>query len=414
MAKIESTLFNEIRGKLKHLEFRVRKNGTIELSMKRIPSYTRTAAQDAIRTKYGRLVQEWKQLTESERAYYENLGRRYAISGWNAYVMKNMSVTAVQPITLEGFDYYRYINIPVTTQASEEAQYYVLINGDTIEVYNSQGSLKTSGTGGSDFWSNVKSDGSDIRVFDQSQNLLYFFVESFDYTNQQAKMWIRLTTTATEINIAYGNNLATTSSYNNPNQVFEEFNALDSTSGWTKTGGTLSTTTTSKDGTAIQFSVSGAGWYSAYLQLATTRSSGKWVAEFWMRAESVTYHIYFGFVTNSGDIIDNGIDIAISAQQNGIIYYDGSAFNTVVSGYQTATWYLTKLIIDLDAKTYDIKVYDESGNLLGSATGAPTQNAVMGYFGIRTKSATAMADVLKIMKPTDPASFGTPTTVILK
>lgn len=124
------------------------------------------------------------------------------------------------------------IRIPITTVPIESCQYRIVIDSTNVSVYNSQGTLKTQGAVASDFWNNVRSDGYDIRLFDQSANQLYFWIESFNYSNQRAVIWVKIPTGTSELNIAYGNPLASMSSYNNPNQVFstvvyDPFNTLN-------------------------------------------------------------------------------------------------------------------------------------------------------------------------------------------
>jgi len=414
MAKIKSKLFNELRGKLKHVEFRVRKNGVIELSMKRIPAYTRTPAQDAIRTKYGQLVQEWKQLDEATKAQYEAIGRRYAISGWNAYVMQNLVVPTLQPITLEGFDYYRYINIPVTTPASEECQYYILINGDTIEVYNTQNQLKTSGTGGNDFWANVQNTGNDIRVFDQSQNLIYFFVESLDYNGQTAKIWVRLTTTATELNIAYGNSSATKSVFEDPTQVFEFFDDFEDQdfSDWTVYSGTWYITTDAYNSNYALTKQQNANNDIIAKTLNYDRTKYAIRIELYTKQTEAAGTLPFGFLmrdtsTDSGYIFRVGREGAASKIETWVNGAVGSTLASAGSGISDNVWYHIEIELYLDGT---IKFRDGTG-----AEVVATDSTYMNFneFALRFYR-VVIADEIKAYKLADPATFGTPTTIIIQ
>jgi len=133
----------------------------------------------------------------------------------------------------DGFDnngggsWKKYINIPITTTPTEYAQYKVVIDPTNVTVYSADGTQKVQGDVASDFWANVKSDGSDIRVFDQDKNQMYFWIEKWDYANQTAVIWVKLPAGSTELNIAYGNPSATKSDYENPNKVFEEFTSFE-------------------------------------------------------------------------------------------------------------------------------------------------------------------------------------------
>jgi len=124
-----------------------------------------------------------------------------------------------------GGSWSKYINIPITTTPSEYAQYKVVIDSNNVTVYSAEGTQKTQGDSGitSDFWNNVKSDGSDIRVFNQNKEQRYFWIEEFDYDNNRAVIWVKVEAGDTELNIAYGNPNATTSVYNKPNKVFEVY-----------------------------------------------------------------------------------------------------------------------------------------------------------------------------------------------
>jgi len=120
-----------------------------------------------------------------------------------------------------GGSWSKYINIPITTTPSEEAQYKVVIEAFNVIVYSAKGTQKTQGGSdvATDFWTNVKSDGSDIRVFNQNKEQRYFWIEEFDYNNNKAIIWVKVEAGDTELNIAYGNPSALPSSYNNPKEV---------------------------------------------------------------------------------------------------------------------------------------------------------------------------------------------------
>jgi len=122
-----------------------------------------------------------------------------------------------------------YINIPVTTTPSEYAQYKVVIDSTNVTVYAADGTQKTQGAVAADFWSKIRTDGADIRVFDQARTQLYFWVEEFDYINKTATIWVKLEAGSSELNIAYGNSSATASTYNDPQQTFELFDDFKGT-----------------------------------------------------------------------------------------------------------------------------------------------------------------------------------------
>jgi len=120
-----------------------------------------------------------------------------------------------------------YINIPITKIPSQQAVYKVVIYNTHVRVFSSDNKLKCEAPIANDFWNNVKSDCSDIRVFDQTKNQLYFWIEEFDFSNKKGIIWVSIPAGTSELNIAFKNELAVKSSYINPNQVFiffEDFN----------------------------------------------------------------------------------------------------------------------------------------------------------------------------------------------
>jgi len=124
-----------------------------------------------------------------------------------------------------------YINIPISTVPSESIQYKIEINGDNINVYNNDGTTTlTSGTGTLDFWNKVQTDGRDIRIFDETYNQNYFWIEEFDYTNKICILWVKLNAGQEELNIAYGNDSCYISNYMNGEQTFEFFDDFENIS----------------------------------------------------------------------------------------------------------------------------------------------------------------------------------------
>ena len=145
---------------------------------------------------------------------------------------------AVAPATAQTFDnsgggsWKEYMSFPITTTPTEYAQYKIVINGTTWELYNVTGALEASGTN-NNFWSLVNLTGADIRVFDQNYNQMYFWVEEWDYANQRAVIWVNVTANSSELNIAYGNPSALTSRYMNGSGAFEFYDDFNLITGYT-------------------------------------------------------------------------------------------------------------------------------------------------------------------------------------
>jgi len=121
----------------------------------------------------------------------------------------------------------KYINIPIMTSPSEYAQYKIEIDSTNVTVYSADGTQKAQGDVASDFWANVKTDGADIRAFDEAKSQLYFWIDNFDFDSKQATIWVKVEAGSTELNIAYMNPSATKSSYENVEQVFEFFDDFE-------------------------------------------------------------------------------------------------------------------------------------------------------------------------------------------
>ena len=135
-----------------------------------------------------------------------------------------------------------YISIPISTAPEESIQYKIEIAGDNINVYSNDGfTVLVTGAGASDFWEKVKSDGSDIRVFDETKSQNYFWIEKFDYVNSKCIIWTKINAGQTELNIAYGNDSCSVSDFNNGDMTFEFFDdfkdGIIDTTKWT-IGGT--------------------------------------------------------------------------------------------------------------------------------------------------------------------------------
>lgn len=92
MPIVRSPLFDEIRKAMQNLDFRVRKNKKIEMSKIRIPSNPNTEAQQKVRQEYGSLVEQWRGLTEEEKATYDLDAEPLHLSGWNLFLSDNWSI----------------------------------------------------------------------------------------------------------------------------------------------------------------------------------------------------------------------------------------------------------------------------------------------------------------------------------
>jgi len=230
MVKIDSLIFDRISKSLnkQSVTFQTRKKGIV-LEKKPTPSYTRTEKQNAIRTKYKELCELWKTLTEEEKQQYAEIARRYNITLFNAFLKVNLKIEKVTFDNSGRGSWKYYINAKLQSELSEEAVYIIYIDAIDIMILNAKEWIKITSEIAETFWENVKQDGSDIRVFDQNKQQLYFYVDKFDYTNKRAKIFVRLPQGITELNVAFGNNLAQQSSYNNAEFVFDFYDDFNGT-----------------------------------------------------------------------------------------------------------------------------------------------------------------------------------------
>jgi len=86
VVKAKSPILTKISKGFKTLDIRQRKRGFPELGLKRIPFNPKSEAQTKIRTRYGELVQGWRELTQAERDSWDEKAEAFYISGWNLYV----------------------------------------------------------------------------------------------------------------------------------------------------------------------------------------------------------------------------------------------------------------------------------------------------------------------------------------
>jgi len=299
-----------------------------------------------------------------------------------------------------GFDnagggaWHNYINIPVTTIPSEYAQYKVVINGGTVEVYSVDGTLKASGSGLDSFWTYVRSDGLDLRAFDQAKSQLYFYVESWDYVNQKATIRVKLPSGSTELNIAYGNQSAIKSDYEDPERVYDfywhyssnDLSAFDVVKGsWTFSSDGLHSTDGSDDVAylkTIQI-------FNPDIVLEVKHKSA---------GSGGGYTIGFGeqYDTSAKLGIYSGVRQGANRDHSAVV--DGTLYNTVSYPFNT-DWHITRVIwttskieawIDDDYYTY--------------ADVSRTDYPVL----LQSNNHEHVWEWVKVSKFADPADFGTP------
>jgi len=242
----------------------------------------------------------------------------------------------------------KYINIPITTSPSEYAQYKVVIDSNNVTVYSADGTQKAQGAVASDFWANVKSDGSDIRVFNQDKEQRYFWIEEFDYNNKKAIILVKVEAGDTELNIAYGNPNALQSDYEDPTKIFYSLEDFDTLDNWIVSGATLSDGVVKID----------AGNY--YIQSKNVMLSGKAFFRILEQHEfNVNYHMQT--ITKLGDYFY--VALVDTDNNKAYIYKLDSNFN-IVAEYD----------VTRDTRYHVVAERDYSGNyiLLAIAENTPS------------------------------------------
>lgn len=286
-----------------------------------------------------------------------------------------------------------YMSFPITTVPGGYAQYKLVINGQTWELYNAEGALEASGTN-SDFWSKVQSDGDDIRVFDDAGNQLYFYIESFDSANQQATILVRVEAGDTELNIAYGNPSATASSYNDPNQVFgfywhyssNDLSAFDVVMGsWTFSSDGLHSTDGSSDWAVMKTIQT----FNPNVVLEVKHKSA---------GSGGDYAIGFGEQFDASNKIGIFSKVRQGANKDHSAYVDGTFYNTVSYPFNT-DWHITKVVWTADKIEAWI---DDSYYTYVSVS--RTNYPVL----LQSNNHEHMWEWIRVYKLADPADFGTP------
>jgi len=208
--KAKSPLFNELRKGMENLDIRTRKNGAIELGLKRIPANPKTQAQQEWRDIYNMAVAAWNALSPTEKADYEQQGKAEGLPGYNVFMREYL----LNPPTA-----IRYI-ISVYNPGSALSNFQVMlqVNGD------------------SEFFSAIPdSTGLEIKKTDESTPLP-FYVETWDATGKSATIWIKFDSIAAQ---------ATTQAYVYYNQfrteplssgasVFDFWDDMNSQGSWRK------------------------------------------------------------------------------------------------------------------------------------------------------------------------------------
>jgi len=381
MVKVTSWLFTEVRGKVKKAEFRRRKNKVTELSQKRIPFNPRTEKQQEVRKAYGQCVEEWNKLSESEKREWRIVGTLQGISGYNAFMRECISEKL-------GKIWYE-ITIDNSANSNDLTDYQVL-----LEIVND-----------STFFEDCQNEQKYLEFYDTDKaTLLNHFVEEFDTTNKNAKIWIKVPSIpANSTKTIYLKiNTSRTTDLSNPENVFDFYDDFEGTeidsNKWKTNSPNFSV-----ENSIIKFwgDWNGNNYYLNTLQ--AFNSPKKIIGKWRLGQTGADTDLFIGFRTSdTGVFIKNGYECTFDGV--GTSGFDGKAIaeqSTVLAecGKVTDTeWHTFKIIF----KNNEIKFWD---SLLGecSASGEGLSSFYLSI-GADTDSSDRFAylDYIAIAKYTEP------------
>ena len=324
----------------------------------------------------------------------------------------------------------KYINIPIKTVPLEYAQYRIEIDDTNVSVYNVDWELKVQSAIASEFWELVRSDGFDIRAFDHLFRQLWFWVEKFDYTNKKAKIWVRLPENSKELNIAFGNEKASKSSYNNVDEVFEFFDDFDGleldTNKWTPNFVNTVSYEIVDSNLRIKDATKSDGAYWIYDNTDTGSQIkanftplDKMIIEWKQKMETQSSASQMGQVGVGLCKEDKTVEVyldEIDSLGSTIVYEMGYDIINGQSRTQSVninadTYYILRIVRDSD--NYKLEAIDEQGNVVYSpVTGSST--ATISYMAICVGAygghpfEPMQIDWVRVLKFADPATFDTP------
>jgi len=148
----------------------------------------------------------------------KSLAARLAIGGMAAFVvvLNIWSAMAAPILSNSGgasWQYYRDISVTENSGSALSA-YQVLVQ-----------------LSGSNYPTNAKSDGSDLRFTDANGNELSYWIESWDYAGKNAKIWVKVSSipasAVATIRMYYGNlNASSSSNGTSTFMLFDDFETI--------------------------------------------------------------------------------------------------------------------------------------------------------------------------------------------
>lgn len=186
----------------------------------------------------------------------------------------------------------------------------------------------------SNFPTNARSDGADIRFTDANGNELSYWIESWDYSGKSTKIWVKVPTVAASavamIRMYYGNPSAGSSSSGEATFIFfDDFlgNNLDSNK-WTKTGDIGYTALANSVVTFYPASGSDSG-HRTYWNSKYPISFQQFVIQTKMKLPTNQNEYGVRYFDGSGSIVQGNVNGRVRSGNNGMVYefYDSQANN---------------------------------------------------------------------------------------
>jgi len=185
---------------------------TIVLEVDPSPSYTRTTAQANVRDTFKQAVQAWNSLTDEEKEQYNREASKYNLTGYQYFISQYMKEHLAPPTELQPA-----VEVTITEQSGQDLTDYQVL----LVVNNDSAFFDAVGTDPTKL---------EIRAEDKT-TLLDFYIEEWDTTNNNAKIWIKIPSIPANGTVkAYiYSNPDRTESLSDPNQVFDFFDDFEGT-----------------------------------------------------------------------------------------------------------------------------------------------------------------------------------------
>jgi len=219
MAKIKPPKWiTEIWGKVDNSRWVYRRGRkTTVLEVDPTPSYSRSKGQNNVRKAYRKALDDWRSLSPEQKQEYNRKAYGLSMSGYNLF-MKERLLYYLAPI----FDYE--ITIDNTLNSNALTDYQILLNVSNDSV----------------FFATIQ-DRKYMEFYDEDKiTLLSHYVELWDTTNYNAKIWIKIPSIPANRTkkIYLKVNTERTEDLSNVNNVFplyDDFERSNVEEGWTRT-----------------------------------------------------------------------------------------------------------------------------------------------------------------------------------